>query len=141
MGIYRIAMRAGNRLMRRLSMPLKLTLLGSMLLIPLLINVITGALHDQSSIRLTRAERQGLALVMPLSQTAYEVQVHRGLANRVMHGDDSALAALAQSSERLKAHLGEVDQIVAHTDAFAAQSEWGPLRTTLAELAGPPPPG
>ena len=58
MGIYRIVMRAGNRLMRRLSMPLKLTLLGSMLLIPLLINVIMGALQDQASIRLTRAERQ-----------------------------------------------------------------------------------
>jgi methyl-accepting chemotaxis protein len=141
MGIYRIAMRAGNRLMRRLSMPLKLTLLGSMLLIPLLINVITGALHDQSAIRLTRAEREGLALVMPLSQTAYEVQVHRGLANRIMHGDASAQAALAQSSERLKAQLGEVDQVVSRTGGFAVRDEWAPLRTALEDIARPNPQG
>ncbi|WP_040500152.1 hypothetical protein, partial [Ideonella sp. B508-1] len=136
MGIYRIVMRAGNRLMRHLSMPLKLTVLGSMLLIPLLINVILGALQDQASIRLTRAERQGLALVMPLSQTAYEVQVHRGLTNRVLHGDAAAQAALAQSSERLKAHLGDVDQIIAHTDTFTAKDEWTSLRTALEGLSG-----
>ena len=139
MGIYRIVMRAGNRLMRRLSMPLKLTLLGSMLLIPLLINVIMGALQDQASIRLTRAERQGLALVMPLSQTAYEVQVHRGLTNRVLHGDTAAQAALTQSTERLKAHLGEVDQVIARTDTFTTADEWSPLRAGLEGLTGSGP--
>ncbi len=141
MAIFQSPLRAGNRLMRRLRMPVKLTLLGAMLLIPLLVNVVTAGLDNQARIETVRAEHQGIAQIAPLSEVLFELQAHRGLANRVLRGDTAARAPLAQSTGRLQDRLSALDQALARPGSYSVHTEWQALQPKLSALATATPQG
>ena len=102
-------LRPGALLMRQLRMPVKLALIGLMLLLPLTLMVIEAVREARSDLAFTRSELQGARLVASVTQLTAELQVLRGLTNRVLSSDTAAVAERDSARQRLKAALAESD--------------------------------
>ncbi|WP_326491081.1 methyl-accepting chemotaxis protein [Hydrogenophaga sp. NFH-34] len=127
-------LRIGTRLMRRLHLPTKLGLLALVLFVPLVIISLTLTHRLNSTIRITAAEIDGMALAQRLASVTTEVQKHRGQTLLLAAGDAGAQAALVQTGERLRAALEAMDTAVTARPDFDLATEWGRLRTQLAGL-------
>jgi methyl-accepting chemotaxis protein len=133
----------GKRWMRLLQMPTKLALLAAILVVPLLLLI---GLHGQrivGELAATRAELEGARLSAALADTVFELQIHRGLTQRLLAGDASAGEPLQASSVRLKSTLGRADELQARTRAFALGDRWPTVQQASLALtlsARPPTP-
>jgi len=135
--IFSTVMRPGARWMRRMRVPLKLSLMGTVLLVPLVLLVIHGSQTANQAIALTRSEQAGAEAVGLLTEVVTEVQTHRGLTSRVLAGDETAQAPLRQTRERLKAALAKADQGFSHGTVAdnALSDEWKAAREAAQALA------
>jgi methyl-accepting chemotaxis protein len=135
MNFLSVALGPGIGLMRRLRLPVKLILLGMMLLIPLLVTVVTSSLRVQESIDTTQNEIGGLSIIRPMSSTIFALQVERGLSARMLSGDTEARPALQANTVALQNHLREVDEALAEVNADALKTAWQALRKNIEPLA------
>ena len=140
MSLFTRALRPGGRLMRQLPMPVKLGLMLSMLLIPLCLLIVNSYLRLQADMAMTRSEREGARVVNTLTDAVLELQVHRGLTNRVLTGDAQAAGALSDSSDRLKATLEKTRLAVGALEAFTLRAEWQPIDEAAKSLLAPASP-
>ncbi|MEK8048143.1 methyl-accepting chemotaxis protein [Ideonella margarita] len=100
----RALMRPGTRLMRQMRMPAKLSLLGLLLLLPLLLLIIHNSSRATDELKLVREELDGTAVIEQIGQLINETQRHRTLLHRQLNGDATAAAALAETRAALKTH-------------------------------------
>ena len=128
-------LRPGALLMRRLRMPVKMSLMALMLIVPLLLMIVHTVDQARDSLSATRAELQGARLVQLATHAAVELQTLRGLTNRVMSGDTDATPQRDQARVGLKAALNAVDAALAATAAFRVDDAWTPVRQAVLALA------
>lgn len=83
-------LRPGMTMMRRLRLPMKLGLIGLMLLVPTLILLVSLLRQVRSQVDHIRNELVGAGVTAAILDTAALVQTHRGLTHRVLNGDSSA---------------------------------------------------
>ena len=131
----RTVLRPGTLVMRRLRLPMKISLIGLMLFVPLLLLLAALLQRDLDSLNATRAEQEGASLVGSLMSTAGLVQQHRGLTSRVMNGDTSATAARDQTRVALLAAAADLDQRVQGLERFSLSPEWPAIRDAVRALA------
>lgn len=136
-----VALGPGIRLMRRLRLPVKLILLGMMLLIPLVVTVVTSSLREFESISTTREELAGLHIVKPMSSGLFALQVQRGLSARLLSGDTEARQALQANANALKEHLTHVDDAISKMQSAELIGEWQTLRSNIEPLTTSEPHG
>ncbi len=124
----------GVALMRTLRLPTKLGVLAVVLVIPLLIvtyNLI-GRLNE--SIRVSKDELDGVALVVALTDVIQATQVHRGKTHVLLSGEGTDLSSLGPAREALRNAMEAVGHRVALRPDFDLASSWTPLRKKLADL-------
>lgn len=133
--LSRAVMGPGARLMFALPMGGKLLLLAMLLLVPMLV---LTALTVQSQWR-TRSEvqarLQGTHLAERLLPLLLETQKHRGLTQRLLHGDTAAQAPREAVRTALKAAVARLDGNAAAMAPDVTQA-WQGLRGRLLALAG-----
>ena len=135
MAVFRFEpLRPGVALMRRIRLPLKLALMGAMLLLPLLLMIAASTLETSRGNELARAEAVGVRMIGALTDVAEQLQVHRGLTVRAMQGDTDVQAELSAARGRLRAALDGVDALVARHPSLRLD-EWPSLRGDAATLA------
>jgi methyl-accepting chemotaxis protein len=128
-------LRPGILLMRRLRLPMKLGLIGLMLLLPMLLLLATLLRDGQRQIDYTRGELDGAGVTAAILDAAAQVQAHRGLTNRVLNGDSGATAARDKARLDLKAAAAALDERLAATQAFNLADKWPALREATLVLA------
>ena len=128
-------LRPGMMLMRRLRLPMKLGLIGLMLLVPMLMLLVSLLRQVQSQIDHTRNELAGAGVAANIFDTAAQVQAHRGLTHRVLNGDSGAAAARDTTRRELNAAVTALDARLAATPAFSLADEWPALRNAALALA------
>jgi methyl-accepting chemotaxis protein len=131
----KILMYPGVQWMRRLRVPFKLGVMGVLLLLPLLSMTASQyrTLRDEAGMAL--AERDGAREVAALTTLVTAVQSARGLTNRALSGDASALEPLGRARTAIAEALGAVDAIAAGPRRFAPVPGWPALREAVDALA------
>ena len=125
----------GVLLMRRLRLPWKIGLLGLMLLLPMLLLLVSLIDTRRSELAFTRAEREGAVVVRGLLDAAGLLQQHRGLTNRVLNGDQAAIAPRDSTRQALVAALTDLDRSVQALRGFTLADSWPAVHQAVAGLA------
>lgn len=127
-------LKPGAALMRRLRLPVKLSILALVLVIPLLLLTIFANARLSAHIEVTRDEATGARWVQQISDVTREVQKHRGQTNMVISGNTGARDALVQTRQSLTAEVAKLDAVMALRPDFDLASEWAPLKSRLQAL-------
>jgi methyl-accepting chemotaxis protein len=125
----------GVRLMRRLRLPFKISLIGLMLFVPMLALLMSLFTQGLASHRSTLAEREGAQVVRELVTSATLLQSTRGLNNRVLHGDTTAAPEREAVRTRLKQQLQAVDTQLAAARGLTLADLWPEVRQAVSDLA------
>ena len=123
------------RLMRRLSLPVKMAFIASLIAVPLAILTARTLTDTQSQLSFTRNELAGSTVVSDLIDVAVQTQKHRGQTNLAMSGNDAAEALLPQTREKLKQVLAATDRAMAEHPEWELDKPWRPIHATLTALA------
>lgn len=126
--------RPGIVLARRTRLPVKTSILALLLLIPLVVVAALLWQRQSSDTAVTRAEIDGLAVILPVEKVVVLVQRHRALTGRVRSGDASSQAALDATRDELGRAGATVLAAVQAPAAFDASAQWRPLADRLARL-------
>lgn len=92
----------GLRLMQNVDIRQKLSIMGALLLMPLLMFMVTVASTSTDEITAIRKELWGAALAKPMNDVLLELQVNRGLALEALSGDDRLEKERDRSRQKLK---------------------------------------
>ena len=125
----------GVRLMRNLRIPVKMGLMGLLLLVPLLLALVTMVRGMRADIGIASAEIEGAQLASGITALVTQVQTTRGLTNRAMQSDTRATADLPKARDAFAAAQRELETTLAQTRAFDAADLWSGCRTGLSDLA------
>ncbi|WP_424193810.1 methyl-accepting chemotaxis protein [Ampullimonas aquatilis] len=98
-------------LMNKLSFSKKIGLLGIILLLPSIFMVYYLHGKFQTEISFAESERSGVRLVKASRQVLQQVQLHRGVSQLVLNGDNSMLAKLSDFSNKTEAAITELGKI------------------------------
>jgi methyl-accepting chemotaxis protein len=118
--------------MRRLRLPVKLSVLSLALVIPLVIVCVSLVQRISDEIRILQSEAQGSEAIAQISELVLLVQQHRGQTNMLLSGNGVARAALDKSRESLAAAEMAVRDALA---PFGLEQDWAPLAEQLRQLA------
>ncbi|MEK8033279.1 methyl-accepting chemotaxis protein [Ideonella sp. DXS29W] len=124
-----------SRLMRQLRMPIKMAVMGLMLLVPLLLLIAYSTQQARRDLATVRSERLGAELVHQLTGLITQVQVHRGLTNRVLSSETSAVAERDAVRGQIKTTVAAFDKTLATGMPFDIEKAWQDVRTTTLALA------
>ncbi|MGS0753503.1 hypothetical protein ACVBEH_01330 [Roseateles sp. GG27B] len=116
----------GIHLMRRLTLPVKLTLMGLMLVLPLLVLTVRSYQSARANLVAVETEAEGALWVAELNLLIASLQNHRGLTARVQAGDKSAEPARELAREKLAQGLSEQEALAARTQLFMLPSNGPP---------------
>jgi methyl-accepting chemotaxis protein len=133
--LTRLAFGPAVRLMRRLRLPVKLSLLGTVLLLPLLL-LAWGeyrVLTDER--RVAESERSGIVHIAPWFKASGELQRLRVVVARQMGGDATAQAELPAVRAALDESLAQLQRLGSEPAPFALPEHWAPLVATTQRLA------
>ena len=125
----------GVLLMRRLRLPVKLALMGLLLLLPMLLLLGTLVVDRLGEIENSRGARVGANIAPAVLDIAAQLQTHRGLTHRVLNGDSAAAAARESTRRELKAAVSALDARLAETQGFDLADRWPALRESTLALA------
>ncbi len=128
-------LRPGKSLMLALPMSIKLALLASCLLGPLLLLMGLSIVERQTARQDTLAERRGIDVIDALVPVIVELEKCRGLTHRVFAGDPSAATLREQSRPALRAAVAGADAVVGQSLPFEIGDIWLPVRARVLELA------
>ena len=126
--------RPGTALMRRLRIPVKLTLISACMFVPLLWLMVTSALQSMGQVTYTEGEVAGANLAQEIAKVVHHTQLARGLHGRVLAGDKDQDDKLAQTRPQLKNAMQAVDATVAQAP-FDIKDVWKPIRDSLDKVA------
>ena len=124
----------GIALMRVLRLPTKLGVLALVLLIPLLVVSYFLIERLNESIRVSRDEVVGAAIVSALSDVVAATQVHSGKIYVLLSSGTTDTQSMAPASEALDQAIAVVQQRVAQRPDFSLALEWAPLKDKLLGL-------
>ena len=125
----------GVRLMRRLRIPVKMAVMGVLLLIPLTMLLGTMVKTAQADIDFASGEIEGARLVGRIATLVTHAQTHRGLTSRAQQTDVKAVEALPKVREAFAQAYRALDAEVLNTRRFELADLWAPLSATLQELS------
>ena len=128
-------MAPGARLMFSLRMRTKLALLAVSVLLPMAVLMALSLQLQWDLRRTTQTELEGAAVVERLLPVMLEVQKHRGLNERVLRGDATAVPQRADARTALKAAVERLDTLLAQPMNYRLDDAWSPLRSQLLGLA------
>jgi len=126
-------MRPGTWLMRSQRLTVKLAAMTVLLLLPLLLVTALAARGGLVELQQIASEHAGARLARQLHELAELVQVHRGLSDRLMGGDNSVAPERQAVRGRLDAALAATDAAVADSP-FAFKDAWAPQRARIEGL-------
>ena len=135
MSVSRSLFQPGVGLMRRLRVPVKMGLMGLLLLVPLVMLLVVTVQSARSSMAFTDSEMEGAQLARAISAVVVQVQMHRGLTNRALSGDASAPQALPKVRDALGAALQALEAGAAKPHSFDIDDLLRDRRAALQALA------
>lgn len=121
----------GVALMRTLRLPTKLGVLSMVLLVPLLVVSFFLIERLNESIRVSRDEVDGVAMVIALTDVIQATQVHRGKTHVVLSSGQTDSASLAPAREALDQSIAVVQQRIQQRPDFGLSTIWEPLSKKL----------
>jgi len=122
-------------LLQRLSMPVKMLGMASVLTVPLLLVtwLLSQNFLDQRA--LVRDELIGLDVIEAISDTALAVQRQRDLTQGWLSGNAAMAEARRQDQAALQAAVDRLDGLVKAHPPLNLQGAWAPVRQALQELS------
>jgi methyl-accepting chemotaxis protein len=132
--ILRNLMAPGLAVMRRLTIPTKLGLMAVVVFVPLLVLLAHSVRASLADLAYQSREIEGVEVAEQVHRVAAAVQSHRGLTNRVLHGEISVQASLSGVAKSLEAAVAELDRRVDGLQGFALRDAWQPTRQTVLGL-------
>jgi methyl-accepting chemotaxis protein len=126
-------LRPGIQLMQRLRMTAKLTLMAAALLVPLCALVANSEQRLLAEHTAAAVEIEAIGVTELLTPVIVETQRLRGLTQRVLTGDPSAIAARADARHALAAAVAALDLRLAGGLPYALP--WPKLRSAVVALA------
>jgi methyl-accepting chemotaxis protein len=133
-----LLLQPGMRLMQRLRLPAKLTLVVCALIVPLAVLMATLVSAQLEERRLIRQEQAGASVSALVTPLMVQVQRHRELSAAAVAGDAAAVAARDDTRRELKAALAALDAHLAAGLPYALDDTWQPLRSRLLALTEQP---
>ncbi len=126
--------RPAVRLMQRLSMPVKLIAMASVLVIPLLMVafVLCQSLWEQRETALNEA--RGLQVVNHITHVTALVQMHRGQTNSLLAGNAAMEPAQSATRDKLRAALGALEVEISQQPQLGLGGSWGPIKQEVTSL-------
>ena len=122
-------------LMRSLRLPVKVSLMGALLLLPLLGLSLLRVLDLHQQWQTARSEQAGAAWVSQLLHLGHDLQDHRDLTLRALGGDAGAASEQAAVRKQLDSALAEIDTLARNEKVFAPPPGWDDIRGAVAGLA------
>ncbi|NDD11538.1 MAG: hypothetical protein EB072_02565 [Betaproteobacteria bacterium] len=127
--------------MQRYSMPVKLTVLSLILLVPLLL---VGAAHFKTlmaELEFTQNEKSGAQTIQQLIEVVVHTQTHRGQTNLILSGNASPTAAREDTRKKLAAAMAQVQSALEANPQLDLANRWKPIQQSLEKLIQDPPQG
>ncbi len=132
-------LRPGVRLMRQMRISSKLALMAFLLFIPLTALLWVAVQDRLDDLHRIRSEQEGVRVAGKLAVVTAQVQILRGLSNRVILGDTTALPLRENAVGQLNTAIALVDQEVASTEHFSLAAPWATQRAAVIQLTGTAP--
>jgi methyl-accepting chemotaxis protein len=123
------------RLMRSLSLPVKMAFIASLVAVPLAILTARTLNDTASQLSFTREELAGSQVVEALMSVAVLTQTHRGQTNLAMSGNAAAEQQLPATREKLKAALASASAAVDAQAHWSVAATWKTVHDGLLALA------
>ena len=133
--LLRQGLEPGLRLMRRLRMPAKLTLVTAALGLPLLLLVAALVAQLLADHARSGLQREGVAVNAALLPLVLDAQKLRGRTHRAMAGEQEAFAGRDQARQSLREQVKALDDQLDRTARYSLAEAWQPLRASLLGLA------
>jgi methyl-accepting chemotaxis protein len=128
-------LKPGVLLMQRLRLPFKLSVIGLMLFVPMLLLLLAQLRAGLAELRYTRGEHVGAVLVPLVQGTALQLQGVRGLNHRVLNGDNAVTAARDAARTELHSGVQALDAAMTAATTLNLASLWQPSHERLTALA------
>jgi methyl-accepting chemotaxis protein len=135
---FAAVLRPGMRLMAQLPLGAKMGLMALVMAVPVGVLLVSQVLDSRADADYVRDEQAGAATVRPVLELIAALQVHRGLAQRVLAGDAGARAELTQATARVRAAAQGLDAATASLARFRLDDAWAPLRERVRALGDAP---
>jgi len=135
------ALQPGMRLMAQFPLGIKMALMALAMLVPVGALLAVQGFAWQADAAFVRDELEGAATVRPVLGVMAALQVQRGLTQRVLSGEGSAEAELAEATARLHQAVQTLDAAVAGLARFRLDDAWTPLRARVLALGDAQHPG
>jgi methyl-accepting chemotaxis protein len=136
MAQYRFSpLRLAVLMMRSVRMPLKLGILGVLLLVPLVLLLLVQYRGLDAETNTAVSKRDGALVVAALIRSIAEIQAHRDLTLRVMSNDAAAGSERQAVRQRLSESLRKLDGLVGGALRFAMPPSWPSVREAAGALA------
>ena len=129
----------GVALMQRLRMPLKLSTLTLLLMLPLLVVTYYQLSTVRGDYRMASSEVLGAQAVDLITDVVTEVQHYRG--ESLLQGTPDGATTLAQTVQRLRSATAAVDAWMEQNRELAVGGEWSSLASEIKSLVDAPAPG
>lgn len=124
----------GIRAMRRLRMPAKMTLLTTVLLVPLLLLALDAGRLAFREVRQVDRQLEGARTVGLLTDLALHLQALRARQLRAAAGDADAKSGLAANAAAARQAIAALPEALEPADGTSEASAWPPLRASLQKL-------
>ena len=125
----------GIWLMRRMRLPAKLALLGSVLLVPLLVICVLLVQRLGAELQAARNEAEGVRIVARLADVAAAVQARRGHSQVLLSGGDAARGPLQAAQAQLAQTVTAAGEALARRPDFELSRDWSEVKSGLEGLA------
>ncbi len=127
--------RPAVRLMQRLSMPVKMMAMASVVVIPLLMVafVLSKSMWDQRLVALS--ELSGLKMVNQIADVVELAQLHRGQTHTLLAGNAAMESAQAATRDKLRSATAALDAQVNQHPELGLDSSWAAIKQELNSLA------
>ncbi len=121
-------------LMQRLPMTVKLLIMTSVLVIPMVLitlYLVNGLLADR---RTVQSELDGLHVVEQITEVVTLTQTHRGQTNSLLAGNAAAESSRQATRTQLQRAIEELDKRITERPGLQLNEEWAAVRQTLQPL-------
>src|SRR3990167_6135370 len=125
----------GIWLMRRMRLPAKLALLGSVLLVPLLVICVLLVQRLGAELQAARNEADGVRIVARLADVAAAGQARRGHSQVLLSGGDAARGPLQAAQAQLAQTVTAAGEALARRPDFGLSRDWSEVKSGLEGLA------
>ena len=120
----------GIRLLGAMKMPQKMLLIAVIFLIPIVYLLVVYERSLTARIEFSQVELNGVRQIAPVRKMIQNMQVHRGVSQLALAGNDGARAKLAEFRANIKAAIEEQNKVDEQLGAaLNTRQEWARLRS------------